>query len=111
MNFEEISIRWQNWSVITFEKATMFSSLDKLITEIDELHKSLITETPHEQLNEYADCFLCLLHSAAKAGFNPQQIIQAMENKCELNYKRKWVLNEDGNTYSHLKYPNGTTLP
>lgn len=105
--------RFMIWSVKTFTKATAQVGLLKLMEETKEINdKLIIFETqgvPGHFMNtfkddlaeEYADAILCLLHSAAKMGFNADDIAQAIENKVHVNEHCEWILNKD-NTYSHV---------
>lgn len=101
--FEKISQVWMNWSVKTFTMATSYSSLQKLEVEIAELKFAIVYSGKKFVLDEYADCFLCLLHSAAKEGFTVQELTRAIGLKAGINFRREWILNEDGNTYIHKK--------
>lgn len=90
---EELIQEFMDFSVLTFTKATRESSLEKLQDEIKEL-------PPFYDLEEYIDCIMCLVHSAAKAGYNSHQLKRAFEAKLIKNKLRKWKLNPN-NTYSH----------
>lgn len=85
---------FQAWAVKTFDKATAYSSIQKLKTELTELEDN-------PSIEEFADCFMCLLHSMAKLGFSADHLTQELKRKFEVNKKRSWRLNED-NTYSHI---------
>jgi hypothetical protein len=102
--FENIAQVWMHWSVRTFKYATSMSSLEKAKSEIEELKIDLQhVSTSTEKLHEYADIILCVLHSAAKEGFNVQQVVKALREKTSINYQREWDLDHSGNTYSHKK--------
>lgn len=88
------------WSLETFPKATAFSSLQKLKTEIKEIETDLENGKPDAE--EYADGLMCLFDSAGRAGIGPEAIIEAFEFKLNKNKGRKWKENPD-NTYSHIK--------
>lgn len=96
---------WAEWSVQNFPKATPLVSLEKLQEEIKEVEEILNsdgdTEYPEFQLpEEYADCILCLIHSASKAGITIEEIVASISRVTKRNYRRKWKLNPN-NTYSH----------
>lgn len=90
------------WALRTFKDATAFTSLIKLVEEISEVEKALYTTTNKDEIaEEYADCFMCLLHSAAAAGISPDRLTTAFANKLYKNVARKWKKNKN-NTYSHI---------
>lgn len=102
--FERTAQLWMAWSTKTFAKASSFSSLQKAQLELEELQQSLVYALdPKFKLYEYADVIMCLLHSAAKEGFTIQDLTNALIEKADINYKREWILDETGNTYSHKK--------
>lgn len=92
------------WSLKNFPDATPESSLRKLIGEAYEA----IEETKFLKLNipalseEYADCLMCLLDSAGRAGISVEKVIEAFAKKLDKNKARVWKKNPD-NTYSHVK--------
>lgn len=94
------------WSYKTFPDATPVSSLLKLKEEINEVTEQLNAgpfDVDAAKLHdEYADCLMCLLDSAGRAGVTVLQIFEAFADKFERNKKRTWEKNPD-NTYSHIK--------
>jgi hypothetical protein len=107
-DFLTVARQWQQWSIQAFPKATSVISLKKLRAELNELIEEIECDTPSPlqdegiPLLEFADCFMCLLHSAAREGFSPEQITRAIKNKALINKERKWKENPDS-TYSHIK--------
>lgn len=93
---------WMDWSTKTFSEATAKSSLSKLMGEVLEVHVELDGSNKKKLAEEYVDCIMCLLHSAAKAGLNMYDIDKAFYDKYYANTHRTWQLNSD-NTYSHKK--------
>jgi hypothetical protein len=92
-------VEWQNR---TFPKATALSKVNHLIQEVNEL-KNDLTEGNIEKRLEYADCFLLLFGSAASDGMTFKDICDAICEKMEINYNRKWGKpNEDG-VVNHVK--------
>lgn len=88
------------FSLKTFEDATAFSSIVKLSEELNEL----LTEMSrgHENLEEeYIDCLMCIIDSAARMGITVDQLNRAFTKKLDKNINRKWKKNDD-NTYSHI---------
>lgn len=102
--------KWMQWTKENFPASGAKASLIHLQEEIKEVIEEIDSEfpTPTSEegiaLMEYADCFICLITAAGKSGFAIQELFKAIENKMNINYKRKWVLNPD-NTYSHVKEP------
>lgn len=99
--------KWMQWTNVNFPKSGTEASLIHLQEEIKELLEAINDPAKFEYnegiaLMEYADCFICLLTAAGKSGFTIEQLFKAIQNKMEINYNRKWVLNAD-NTYSHVK--------
>lgn len=94
---------WMYWSVLTFEKATVLSSLKKLDDELLELKAVLNSQMEYEVVaEEYVDCIMCLLHSASKYGIEPSVLASAFQRKFTINKMRTWNLNAN-NTYSHAR--------
>ena len=76
------------WSLENFHEATHFSSLEKLREEIKEVEKELmlLEKFPEQEGTlkltvEYADCLMCLLDSAGRAGVSVESIIEAFAEK------------------------------
>lgn len=103
----ELEAERLEWSLETFPEATAFSSLQKLLDEIEEVEIDLAF-TPVNEYDltlEYADCLMCLFDSAGRVGILPQQIFDAFAFKLEKNKSRTWIKNSN-NTYSHVKNEN-----
>lgn len=90
------------WSQKAFPEATPLSSLSKLHDEVFELLETLAVNNKDAMAEEYVDCIMCLLDSAARTGITPEQLTHAFAKKLYKNVARKWVKNDD-NTYSHVK--------
>lgn len=87
----------------TFKRAHPITSLQKLDEEIKEVAHEI--RHGHENLaEEYADCIMCLIDSAARMKITPEMLFEAFTRKLEVNKSRKWKRNKDG-TYSHIKHP------
>jgi len=80
------TIQWQNE---TFKKATALSKLAHLKEELQELTNDVENDKP-EKILEFADCFILLFGAAASAGFTYENIQEAIEEKMNINYRRKW---------------------
>lgn len=91
-----------------FPQATAKTSLAKLKDEIHEVERKYDSPAvdTEELLEEYADCFMCLLHSMSqidlRTGRTLKNFARIFAAKAETNYKRQWKYNGDG-TYSHVK--------
>lgn len=53
-------------------------------------------------IEEYADCLLCLFGAAHKAGFSFEDLLKSAKNKLERCQSRKWKKMPDG-TYQHIE--------
>lgn len=84
----------QDWSLKTFPEATEKGQLGKLINEATEAF-----DNPGD-ISEYADCLICLIGAAARAGFELSNLVEAVENKLDINKLRKWKKSADG-AYQH----------
>lgn len=90
--FEEITA----WQRKTFQEATALTSVAHLFEEVKELSEDLINGNS-KVVYEYADCFLLLFGSAALHGMCYEDIIDAINEKMEINKKRQWdEVNKDG---------------
>jgi len=83
--FEETT----NWQSATFKQATALSKLAHLKEELQELKIDIENDKP-EKILEFADCFILLFGAAASAGFTYENIQEAIEEKMNINYRRKW---------------------
>ncbi len=92
-----------HFALTTFEDASPISSLKKLGEEIKEVIKEI--QYGHQNLaEEYIDCMMCILYSAARANIYPSDLQEAFAKKLKINQARIWIKNGD-NTYSHEKTP------
>lgn len=63
--------------------------------------KELI-ENPYDIL-EYADCFFLLFNAAHIVGFTPEQLLEGIKEKFEINKKRKWGKPDNQGVVLHVK--------
>ncbi len=82
------------WSLDTFKHATPQHHLLKLIEE----SKEAINEPG--DISEYADCFIALIAAATRDGFDYHEIVNAIDDKMEVNRERTWIKQSDG-TFQH----------
>lgn len=110
LQFKKIS-KWQDK---TFGKATALSKMAHLKDEIQELNKELEfwnegeefmqfpTENKLTKEREFADCFILLFGVAASDGMTYEDIIRCIEEKMEINYKRKWGKPQTNGVVNHI---------
>ncbi len=95
-------IEIRKWQQETFGEATSLSKISHLAEELQELVFDLKTFNADRRL-EFADCFLLLFGSAAADGMSYEDICNAIDEKMQINYKRKWGKpNKDG-VVNHIK--------
>lgn len=109
--FEKIS-KWQDK---TFGKTTALSKMAHLEDEVQELKKELIFHEESKKLQKYpeqnkifrerefADCFMLLFGAAASDGMTHDDIVRCIEEKMEINYKRKWGKPQANGVVNHIK--------
>ena len=88
------------WSRQTFPDATAMGCLEHARKEITEIEEALRQGLPVAV--EYADAIMLLLDSAARAGIDCGQVLQAYKDKIEVNKKRSWQKDGDGR-YKHVE--------
>ncbi len=91
-----------NWQQKTFTKATAISATKHLQLEVKELLSDLKTKSKGKRL-EFADCFLLLFGAAKLDGMSYQDIINCIDKKMSINYKRKWSKPKKNGIVTHLK--------
>tara|TARA_R110002049_G_scaffold231127_2_gene403456 strand:+ start:41322 stop:41630 length:309 start_codon:yes stop_codon:yes gene_type:complete len=96
--FESIT-EWQNK---TFVEATPLSKIAHLKEEVDELESDVLHQAEDRRL-EFADCFLLLFGSAAADGMSYDDIVKCIDEKMEINYKRKWGKPQANGVVNHIK--------
>ena len=82
------------WSKNALPDAGSIEHIIKLKHEAQE-----VIEAPYD-IKEYADCFIALLAAAYKADIAFFELVEAVQNKLEVNKNRKWTKLSDG-TYQH----------
>lgn len=105
--FEKIS-KWQDK---TFGKATAMSKVAHLKEEVNELNNAIWadagSEINHSNIRakrmEFADCFILLFGAAASDGMTHDDIINCIEEKMQINYKRKWGKPKANGVVNHIK--------
>jgi hypothetical protein len=90
---------WQN---NTFGQATAISKTNHLIEEVLELRTDLVNNDPNKRM-EFADCFILLFGAAASDGMSYTDICQAIDEKMQINYSRKWGKPNADGVVNHVK--------
>ena len=108
--FEKIT-KWQDK---TFGKATALSKMAHLEEELKELNKELMFWIENEddltypeanklaKEREFADCFILLFGAAASDGMSYDDIVRCIEDKMQINYKRKWGKPQENGVVNHI---------
>jgi NTP pyrophosphatase (non-canonical NTP hydrolase) len=103
------------WQDKTFGKATPLSKIAHLKEEVKELEDELVfyyenkdhltypeaSKTLRE--GEFADCFILLFGAAASDGMTYDDIVRCIEEKMQINYKRKWGNPNKEGVVNHIK--------
>lgn len=90
------------WQKETFGQATSISKIHHLKDELIELQADLYLNNPDRRL-EFADCFFLLFGSAAADGMTYQDIVNAIQEKFEINKARKWGKPDANGVVNHIK--------
>lgn len=99
---EQQFIQTATWQKQTFPQGTSLSKLAHLKQEVQELENDLKTNNPEKRL-EFADCFLLLFGAAASDGMTYEDICNAIQEKHEINLKRKWGKPDENGVVNHIK--------
>ncbi len=104
--FEQLAQEHKEWAFSTFPKCTSIGALLHAHREIDETISEINEGNPNRQLQlitEYADVFGCIIDSLHREGFAISEMLEAFDNKLQINKTRQWKDNGDG-SYSHVKH-------
>ncbi len=86
------------WTVEKFgNPSNPIPSLNHLREELEEL----IADPASPE--EWADCFIILIHAARKAGFNMRSIRSFIIQKHEVNKNRRWSAPDENGVCHHIK--------
>ena len=108
--FTETQVTIGRWQKRIFPNVSLYSSVVRMLQEAHELvglfwidrdHALQHPQMPHKAkiANEIADVYITLVGVAERAGVN---IEQAVNDKMEINRKRKWTISNDG-TGQHMR--------
>lgn len=89
------------WQDKVFTKATPLSCVNHLEEEIGELKRAIEDGDPAQE--EIADCFLLLFGVCNKLGLGYEEILTIIDEKMEVNYKRKWGIVNDKGYVKHVE--------
>lgn len=90
------------WQRVTFGQSTALSKMKHLEEEVKELTDDLVSMNPNRRL-EFADCFILLFGAAASDGMTYEEICGAIEEKMDINKKRKWGNPDKNGVVNHIK--------
>lgn len=77
------------WQEETFPNSTALSKVHHLTEEIYELTNDIVLKKETVRL-EFADCFILLMGAANRVGLSYEDLVNAIQEKHEINLKRKW---------------------
>jgi hypothetical protein len=98
MDLNSYIARQKEWSELTFGSGQRTIGIIKHIeSELKEIQSS-----PND-LFEWIDVIILALDGAWRAGFTAAQITQALENKQEKNFTRKWEKSPEDQPTFHKK--------
>ncbi len=105
---EQLFYEHQLFASKKFPESTWESSLRGLEREIKEVESAkmdyyIIDRHKNRKLLgiEYVDCFMYLIDSMGRAGFDIAELADLFKEKLEINQNRDWKKNKD-NSYSHI---------
>ncbi len=90
------------WQRDTFKISNPVTKISHLKEELDELLYDLEFD-PKEKRLEYADCIILLMGSAESDGMTYEDICDAIDEKMEINYKRKWGTPKENGVVNHIE--------
>jgi NTP pyrophosphatase (non-canonical NTP hydrolase) len=91
------------WALATFGKTPETAPLHHLKKEVDELIDGIENRDQDNKIEEYADCFILLLHAADKSGLSMENLLFYARNKFERNKMRKWGPVDDKGVSEHIR--------
>lgn len=90
------------WQRETFGQATALSKLEHLKQEIEELIEAIKTNDQNKR-HEFADCLILLFGAASSDGMTYEDICNAIAEKMEINYQRKWGKPDENGVVNHVR--------
>lgn len=89
------------WQKETFGSATMFSKIEHLKQELEEVIEPDLE--PIKRRIEFADCFILLFGAAASFGMTYDEIVSSIDFKHNVNLLRQWGKPDENGVVNHLK--------
>ncbi len=80
-----------------FPHSGIDNDFTKLVEEVEELYDAYINNRPVALA--IADCMIVLFGIADKSGIAYQELVASLNDKMDINEKRKWIEHEG--TYTH----------
>lgn len=84
MDINKIQQDVSEWAYKVFQEATLSSIFNHIRSELEEIEKE-----PHD-VSEWADVMILFIQAAYNENHSMTQIFKAVEDKFEINKKRKW---------------------
>jgi hypothetical protein len=98
IDWQALQDELHNWTVEKFGNSTNpIPSLNHLREELEELIAD------HQSAEEWADCFILLIHAAKKAGLDMTQIYSFITDKHFVNKSRQWSEPDENGVCHHIK--------
>jgi predicted house-cleaning noncanonical NTP pyrophosphatase (MazG superfamily) len=98
MDWQALQDELHDWTVEKFGNPTNpIPSLNHLREELEELIAD------HQSAEEWADCFIILIHAAKKAGLDMTQIYSFITDKHFINKSRQWSEPDENGVCHHIK--------
>lgn len=91
-----------SWQLETFGYVPALPKIFHLEQEVIELQHDLATNAEGKRL-EFADCFILLFGAAAADGMSFEDISKAINEKMEINRKRKWKKADENGVTNHVE--------
>jgi len=91
-----------DWQNKTFPTATARSATEHLREEVEELADDLRCKSG-SVAKEIADCFILLYAIAHKCGLDYETLTQAIDEKMNINYARKWQKPAGNGVINHVR--------
>ena len=85
-----------------FRKSKQCKGVLSLFEEVEELHDAIVLQLEDRRL-EFADCFLLLFGAASSDGMSYEDICNAIQEKLEINKRRKWGEPDKNGVVNHIK--------
>ncbi len=92
------------WQRKTFKESTPLSKLSHMAQELVELATALKENDADAIKKEFAYCFILLFGAADSYGMAYGDICQAIDEKMQINLKRKWGTPDENGVVNHIEF-------